>query len=185
MIMRRLDEADAAAFRALRLHALQESPEAFGSSYEETVAQPLESMAQRLRHAPERPYDFVLGAFNPDLVAMVGFARETRAKTRHKGAIWGMYVAEQARGRGIGRALLQRLLAEACAQPGLEAITLLVVSTNEAAMHLYRSFGFVIYGTEPRALKLGDRCYDEDLMIRPCYNGHEMVASLPVAPEEG
>ena len=165
MIVRRLDEADTAAFRTLRLHALQESPEAFGSSYEETVVQPLERMAERLRHAPERPHDFVLGAFDPHLIGMVGFARETRAKTRHKGSIWGMYVAEQARGHGIGRALLERLLAEARAQPDLEAITLLVVSTNEAAKHLYRSFGFAIYGTEPDALKLGDRYYDEDLMV--------------------
>lgn len=165
MIVRRPVETDAAAFRTLRLHALQESPEAFGSSYEETVAQPLERMAERLRHAPERPHDFVLGAFDPDLVGMVGFARETRAKTRHKGSIWGMYVAEHARGRGVGRVLLERLIAEARAQPGLEAITLLVVSTNEAAKHLYRAHGFATYGTEPRALKLEDRYHDEDLMV--------------------
>ena len=165
MIIRRLDESDAAAFRVLRLHALQESPEAFGSSYEETLAQPLEWMAERLRLAPERPHDFVLGAFDPDLVGMVGFARETRTKTRHKGAIWGMYVAESARGHGVGRALLERLLVEARAQSGLEAITLLVVATNEAAKRLYHSFGFQTYGTEPHALKLGNRYYDEDLMV--------------------
>jgi ribosomal protein S18 acetylase RimI-like enzyme len=165
MIIRRLDGTDAAAFRALRLHGLQESPASFGSSYEEALAQPLERMAERLRHAPERPHDFVLGAFDRDLIGLVGFARETRAKTRHKGSIWGMYVAEQARGRGIGRALLQGLLGEARTQPGLEAITLLVVSTNEAAKRIYRSFGFAIYGTEPLALKLGDRYYDEDLMV--------------------
>ena len=165
MIVRRLDETDAAAFRVLRLHALQESPVAFGSSYEETLAQPLERMEERLRRTADRPYDFVLGAFDPQLIGMVGFARETRLKTRHKGAIWGMYVAEQARGRGIGRALLQGLLAEARAQPDLETIILLVVSTNEAAKRLYRSFGFAIYGTEPCALKLGDQYYDEDLMV--------------------
>lgn len=165
MIIRRLAEDDAGVFRELRLRALRESPEAFGSSYEETVGQPLASMAQRLRPDPDAPHDFVLGAFAPVLVGMVGFRREQRRKTRHKGAIWGMYVAREMQGSGIGRALLERLLAKAREQPALEQITLYVVSSNLTARHLYASCGFTVYGVEPRALKLDDGYLDEDLMI--------------------
>jgi ribosomal protein S18 acetylase RimI-like enzyme len=50
------------------------------------------------------------------------------------------------------------------AQPELEQITLAVVTTNEAARSLYRSLGFATYGVEPRALKVGERYLDEDLM---------------------
>jgi len=165
MIIRRLGEDDAGVLRELRLRALRESPEAFGSSYEETVLQPPASMAQRLRADPAAPYDFVLGAFAPALVGMVGFRREARLKTRHKGAIWGMYVAGEMQGSGVGRALLERLIADAREQPGLEQITLYVVSSNLAARHLYASCGFTVYGVEPCALKLDGRYLDEDLMI--------------------
>lgn len=165
MIIRRLGEDDAEVFRELRLRALRESPEAFGSSYEETVAQPLASMAQRLRADPATPHDFVLGAFAPALVGMVGFRRDPRRKTCHKGSIWGMYVARAMQGSGVGRALLERVIEEARKQPELEQITLYVVSSNLAARHLYASCGFTVYGVEPRALKLDGRYLDEDLMI--------------------
>jgi ribosomal protein S18 acetylase RimI-like enzyme len=156
---------DVVAYRALRLRALQTSPEAFGSSYEDTVAEPVESMARRLAPGPEAPHTFFLGAFDPDLIGTVGFVRETRLKMRHKGAIIGMYVAEVARGRGVGRALLEHAIAEARQQPGLEQILLMVVSSNETALRLYAACGFTRYGVEPRALKLGERYFDEDLMI--------------------
>ena len=165
MHIRRLGADDVVAYRALRLRALQTSPEAFGSSYEETVAQSLEHMARRLAPGPQEPYTFFLGAFDPDLIGTVGFVRETRLKMRHKGAIIGMYVAQVARGRGVGRALLEHTIAEARQQPGLEQILLMVVSSNETARRLYAACGFTRYGVEPRALKLGERYFDEDLMI--------------------
>lgn len=159
-------------FRALRLRALQENPEAFGASYEETAAQPLVSIAQRLRPDPVAPHNVILGAFDdaPDsdvLSGIVGFRREQGAKRRHKGMIWGMYVARELQGRGIGRALLERTIAAAREQPSLEQINLAVVSTNTPALRLYRSLGFASYGVEPQALKLGDhdQYVDEDLMV--------------------
>jgi ribosomal protein S18 acetylase RimI-like enzyme len=54
----------------------------------------------------------------------------------------------------------------------LEQILLAVATSQEAAMRLYRSFGFETYGTEPRALKVGSTYIDEDHMIlrlRPRY----------------
>jgi ribosomal protein S18 acetylase RimI-like enzyme len=165
MQIRRLAADDVVAYRALRLRALQTNPEAFGSSYEETVAQPIAYMARRLVPSPDEPYTFFLGAFDPDLIGAVGFIRETRSKTRHKGAIISMYVAEVARGRGVGRALMERAIAEARQQPGLEQIVLMVVSSNEPAVRLYAACGFTRYGVEPCALKLGETCFDQDLMV--------------------
>jgi len=40
-----------------------------------------------------------------------------------------------------------------------------VVTSNDRARRLYERHGFSVYGTEPRALKVGDRFYDEHLMI--------------------
>jgi RimJ/RimL family protein N-acetyltransferase len=165
MHIRRLTEVDAAMYRVLRLRALKESPEAFGSSYEETVEESLAVMARRISANPAAPDNFALGAFDPALIGMIGFFREPRGKTRHKGGIWGMYVVREAQGRGVGRALLEAAIAEARRIQGLEQIGLYVVSGNQVACHLYRSFGFEVYGVERHALKIGDQYYDEDLMV--------------------
>lgn len=83
---------------------------------------------------------------------------------RHKGSIWGVYVAPEGRGQGLGRALLDATLARARALPGLELILLGVVTENTAALALYRACGFVTYGVEPRALRVAGRAYDEALL---------------------
>lgn len=168
MEIRRLTEADAALFWAVRLRALRDNPEAFGRSYEESRDRPLADVARVLREEAASPDDFTLGAFataDGSLVGLAGFRRHQGRKERHKGDVWGVYVTPEARGRGAGRALLEELIARARALPGLEQIHLTVVSINEPACHLYRALGFARYGTEPRALRLGDRYLDEDLMI--------------------
>jgi RimJ/RimL family protein N-acetyltransferase len=44
-------------------------------------------------------------------------------------------------------------------------VHLCVVTENEAARRLYQRLGFTSYGIEPRSLRIGDRYYDEDLMV--------------------
>lgn len=168
MDIRLLTEADVVTFWALRLRALREEPEAFGSSYEEQRERPLEVARQRLRPADAEDGSFVLGAFasNGSLAGMVGVRREDGAKMRHTAEIWGMYVVPVARGRGVGHALLHGAIAGARLITGLERLVLAVVTTQPAAIALYRRNGFVRFGSEPRALKLPDGRYlDEDLMV--------------------
>lgn len=162
-MIRVITEADVDAFRALRLRALAEEPEAFGASAEEFAATSLPDVAKRLQRTDDA---FVLGAFLPDLVGMVGLVREHGQKRAHKAFIWGMYVAPEARGQGIGRSLMTEALTRAARLPGLEQIHLGVVSTNAAAIALYRSLGFTSYGTEPHALKIGDHYVDTALMAQ-------------------
>jgi L-amino acid N-acyltransferase YncA len=60
-------------------------------------------------------------------------------------------VAEHARGRGVGRALGEHMLAWATAE-GFRAVQFnAVVETNTAAVALWRSLGFVVVGTVPEA----------------------------------
>ncbi len=159
LTVRPLTEADAEIYRAVRLRALKEEPEAFGSSYEESLARPSKSWAQRLRDT------VTLGAFiDRSLAGTITFRREEGAKERHKGTITGMYVAPEMRGVGLGKALLRETIARARAVPDLEQVNLSVVTANVPARKLYLSFGFEVYGLERRALKLGDRYLDEELM---------------------
>jgi ribosomal protein S18 acetylase RimI-like enzyme len=91
------------------------------------------------------------------------FAPGRAEKTRHRGNLFSMYVRRASRGRGIGDALVRAVL-EAAAEPVLQVHCAVVVG-NEPAQRLYERHGFSIYGTEPRALAVGGRFYDEHLMV--------------------
>lgn len=157
-------ETDAELFRVLRLRALTEEPEAFGASAADFAQTTLPDMVQRFRQTDDA---FVLGAWMPGLVGMVGVMRESGTKRRHKASVWGMYVAPEMRGQGVGRALLTDAITHAAGLLDLEQLLLHVVSSNTTAVGLYRSLGFITYGVEPHALKLGSRYVDEEWMALP------------------
>src|SRR5579864_8712120 len=85
MLVRTLTEDDLEAVWALRLRALTDNPEAFGSTYQETLARGKEWMRQRLRAKEDET--FYLGAFEESLIGMVAFYREEGIKNRHKGYV--------------------------------------------------------------------------------------------------
>ena len=159
-----MTEADAEAWWTLRLRMLREEPGAFGSSYEDAIGRTPDEVATRHRQTVTDPDAFVLGAWGATLVGAVGFRRDSGLKMRHKGMIWGMYVAPEARGLGLGRRLLDAAVERARGMVGVEQVYLAATVGNSAARALYRSSGFVVYGVEPRALKLGDAYLDEELM---------------------
>lgn len=65
-------------------------------------------------------------------------------------------VADAARGRGVGRALVEDSLAWA-REAGYAAMQFnAVVETNRGAVRLYESLGFTIIGTVPRAHEMPD-----------------------------
>jgi ribosomal protein S18 acetylase RimI-like enzyme len=168
--IRQLTEADAEIYYPVRLRALRDEPDAFGASYEEALARPLSATAERLRAQVASGESFTLGAFDGDgegdpLVGMVTFTRESPAKFRHRGDITAMYVAPEARGRGIGRALLTEALARVRAILGVEQVHLAVVSGNAPARALYASLGFTKFGVARRSFRLGNAYLDEDFMV--------------------
>jgi GNAT superfamily N-acetyltransferase len=98
----------------------------------------------------------VLGAFADDaLIGVVGCYQEAKAKVQHKAVIWGMYVAPEARGQGLGRRLLESALAEARTWPNVERVVITVVERVRGARELYLSAGFELFGREPDALRQG------------------------------
>jgi ribosomal protein S18 acetylase RimI-like enzyme len=160
MQVRRLSPADAPEYRALRLRALAEHPDAFTSSYEEDVLHPLQVTFARLAS----PLYVFWGAFQgSELYGMVGLEHEGRAKNRHKGTVIGMYVAPEVSGQGVGRALLAALIAHA-REHGIVSLVLTVTHGNAHAQRLYEGAGFRSFGIEPDAVRVGSRSHAKNHM---------------------
>ena len=154
--LRLLGPDDAERFQRLRLRGLQNTPEAFGTTYEEDLALPLAVVAERLQPARAPAGRAVVGAFlDGVLVGFAGCMQEPKRKSRHKAVVWGTYVAPEARGRGVGRRLLERLIGEARGWDGVERLTLSVVERAHAARRLYAALGFEPFGREPDAFRQG------------------------------
>jgi ribosomal protein S18 acetylase RimI-like enzyme len=164
MLIRKLTANDAEALWKLRLYALETDPISFGEAPDELRKMTVEEYAVRLGSGEAG--NFVFGAFARDeLIAMTGFYREAPVKRRHKGWIWGVFVAPSARGKGVGRALLAKVIETAKVLPGIRCILLTVSTTQQAAIKLYQELGFRSFGTEPQALMVGERFVDEHHMI--------------------
>jgi ribosomal protein S18 acetylase RimI-like enzyme len=162
--LRKLTLDDAPAFRELRLYGLQECPTAFGASFEQESVQPLEFFAGRIASSADR---MVMGAFDGDrLIGVAAFVRDAALKTRHRGAIYSMYVHPDSRGRGAGRNLLEALLSEVESVPGLRSVRLSVTVGNDRAQQLYESLGFTVYGEEPEVLLVDGVYYAERHLVR-------------------
>lgn len=158
--LRRLTVDDAAALRTLRLEAFAAHPRDFRSSPADEAAAPLLQLADQIDHG------HVLGLFDVEvLVGAAGLAFERRAKLAHKGLIWGVYVRAAYRGQGGAERLLARLIE--AAKGRVETLHLAVSDGNGPALRLYTRLGFTQWAAEPRALRLEDGTWvDEIAMVR-------------------
>ena len=167
-VVRELVERDLAAYKALRDDALARHDDAFTSDAATEALRSAESYRSRLGIAPDDAAGgFTLGAFDDGdrLVGALTIERERRRKIRHVGHLVGMMVATERQRSGIGRALLEAAIARARENGELHQITLSVTSSNPSAVRLYERAGFVRYGRLPRAIRIGERFLDKDLMV--------------------
>jgi ribosomal-protein-alanine acetyltransferase len=94
------------------------------------------------------PHGYYLVAVD-DAGGIEGYAGLLAPERSGQGDIQTIAVAEAARGRGIGRALMEALLAEA-GRRGAHEVFLEVRAGNETAQRLYASLGFERIAVRPR-----------------------------------
>jgi RimJ/RimL family protein N-acetyltransferase len=165
MTVRQLNAQDSAAYQAVRLRGLQESPTAFSSSHADECQRTPSEIATRVTPAPDGSL-CVFGAFvDGGLVGILAFMRPRGHKIRHGAELGGFYVAPECRRRGCGRALLDAALSHARAVGGVRQLKVTVNAANLAAKRLYQSSGFRLCGTEPEALFVDGTYYDEEIFV--------------------
>jgi predicted GNAT family acetyltransferase len=139
--LRRLTPDDWQVLRDIRLRALAESPDAFGSTYEREAV--FDEKDWRRRSV--RPVLVVMQEGRP--VSMGGAFTDDGVVR-----VWGMWTDPEQRGRGHARALLDALLGEAVSAG--RPVALHVNTANPGARAVYERYGFVGTG-ELEALRPG------------------------------
>ncbi|MGX9889758.1 N-acetyltransferase family protein [Streptomyces sp. NPDC002276] len=115
------------------------------------------------RHAPE---DHLVAELDRRIVGYIRLAFATPlACNAHVRQIQGLAVAEEARGHGVGRALIRSAVEEA-RRRGARRLTLRVLGHNTPARKLYAAEGFAVEGVLPEEFLLDGEYVDDVLMGR-------------------
>ncbi|WP_415716547.1 GNAT family N-acetyltransferase [Roseibium sp.] len=127
-------------YRAIRLRALRDTPDACASTYADEEAFPERGWRQRLT---SRAQTFVAELSDKDVGSMTGAAwRDRDGVAGH----FGMWVAPEARRGGAGNLLVQSVIDWASAA-SFEQVFLDVADSNHAAIKLYEQARFRPTGT--------------------------------------
>lgn len=151
-------------YKNLRLEALHEEPQAFGSSYKDQKNSSDEEWQKWLEdyRKGERSW-MIFAGDGQKLIGMLG-AYQTDLDVENKEAnIIAVYVTKQARGKGVSKLLLKRLLDKLTNDTSVKRVKLAVNIDQEAAVKLYESFGFKVSGKEN--MVLGDGIAHEEYLM--------------------
>jgi ribosomal protein S18 acetylase RimI-like enzyme len=159
MLIRRIQTADAMAVKRLRLQALTQEPLAFAMDVTQAADWADAQWVQIASRNSDGVPTIVLAQVGTELVGMVGCHIDASPKRAHCGMVWGMYVAPQQRGRGVGRRLLAAVKEHGIGQ-AYTMLKLSVTNYSAAAQTLYSEEGFTVYGHEPALLCIDGITYD-------------------------
>ena len=108
----------------------------------------------------------MLGALTQDgsVVGNVGiFPIGERFKVRHRASL-GIAVVQEYWNTGLGTVLINGAI-DLARKAGYEQLELGVFSDNSSALHLYQKLGILEVGSMPKAFKLPDGSYSDEIMM--------------------
>jgi RimJ/RimL family protein N-acetyltransferase len=130
----------------MRLRSLAEDPDAFDQTVADAEAKGVEPLAEILALAAVGRELVLFGEIDGEVAGLVFVSRSRRPRSQHRARLWGMWVAPQARSRGMGVALITQAVAW-CRDQGVEMVDLWVVTDHRQAVRVYERAGFRICGT--------------------------------------
>lgn len=129
-----------ATYRDVRLRALQDAADAFGSSFAAEAMRSDEEWAQRIIAATTSARDCPLFALHGQQVCGLIWCK-LAADEPSRADLYQMWVAPQARGQGAGHALLKAAL-DWARKKGCRQVHLGVTAADSPALRLYQRHGF-------------------------------------------
>lgn len=132
---------------------------------QQTLEEEKEYLEKALKKISEKKEVMLLAFANNKLVGNTSL--EMFDKTEKHRALFGISVAKDFRGKGIGKLLMENIFKEAKnVLTDLKIITLTVYGNNDLAQNLYKKFGFIEYGKLPRGIFRKGEYEDEILMYK-------------------
>lgn len=118
-----------------------------------------------IRNHRDKPTNLLLVAeVEGKLVGHIDFYGASRKRLLHTGH-FGLGIREEYRSRGVGKALLSKLISWAKGNGVIEKINLQVIANNARGIALYESLGFLESGRKRREIKLEDGSYVDDVSM--------------------
>ena len=152
-----LDLSHLQDFRAIRLSALEKSPKMFGSTFALEAVKPYSFFEACLS------YSTVFGVYHKNhIIGLATVTQETAPKLSHKAVLSSVYIEPEFQQKGVASQLMDAVIT--FSKKHVEQLVLSVADDNQAAIRLYKKFGFQSYGIETNALKENDEYVDEMLM---------------------
>ena len=137
----------------------------FMSRYPEEITVSVEAQSRFLQMIENDPDDVMLAAYIDG--RMVGNAAVTRVRSnlkyRHR-ANFGISLQEEVCNVGLGTLMMQEIL-EIVKRSAFEQLELTVFADNTRAIRLYEKVGFVKTGVLPRAYRLKDGSYHDEVQM--------------------
>jgi RimJ/RimL family protein N-acetyltransferase len=155
--IKKLPEERWQEYRDLRLEALKEEPLAFSSSFEDEQSTPEKIWRERIKN-----HQFVMVDNQP--VGLAGYFRNPHKKTNHVCEMFGVYLRKEYRGRGIGKRLVNAVLAEIQSLNGVKIIEVGVNPTQKTARNIYRKRGFKTVAHFRKWMYIDGKFYDALIM---------------------
>lgn len=152
----------------VRLRSLAEDPDAFDQTVADAEARGRGPLADLLAGVGQGRELVLFAEVDAVVVGLVFVSRSRRSRSRHRARLWGMWVAREARGRGVGAALVGEAV-RWCRGQGVEMVDLWVVTDHEQAVRVYERAGFRICGTARDGMRWQGVPQDE----------HQMTIHLP------
>jgi ribosomal protein S18 acetylase RimI-like enzyme len=156
----KLTPADWKKFKNIRLEALKNESQSFGTTYEEGLKKTVEEWKEPLGKSTS----YIFGAEeNNELFGLAAAYQENGKKCSHVAYIWGVYVRKSHRRKGIGKKLMVAIIKELKSKKVVKA-NLNVTIGKISALKLYQSLGFKTVGIMHKEMKVNGKYLDEYLM---------------------
>jgi phosphinothricin acetyltransferase len=142
MQVRPATEADLADIQSIYAHHVLHGTGTF-----EEVPPSLEEIAERFRKVVGRGWSWLVAA---DETGVLGYAYYTQFRDRSAYRFCAedsVYVREDVRGQGVGKALVKQLIEDATAQGMRQMIAVIGDSENVGSIGVHSSLGFQMVGT--------------------------------------